>query len=263
MYKEPPVKCVDSFVLIIFFASLSIFHDLLILAMPLPTLWRLQLHWKKKMHVMIMFSVGLFVILCSALRFPYLFSMRKTMDPSCRLAAVSYFCVLLIVALDDQAPVALWSYLEMAVGIICGCLPSFRSLLGFIFRKPEIDPSHSNKNSSNSASSGFKSNRKSFSTANPKLASNNDNNAFELDKRGTSEEQIIRVESRTSDESSHFRLVQADIKGGDRAYQQIKSKYRLKYIPFQDARERRDSAQAIAKSKLLKLCWFRNKWAIG
>jgi hypothetical protein len=65
MYKDPPVKCINSFVLIIFFAAISIFHDVVILVLPLPILWGLKLQWKKKAHAMFMFSVGVFVIICS------------------------------------------------------------------------------------------------------------------------------------------------------------------------------------------------------
>ena len=34
---------------------------------------------------------------------------------------------------DDQAPIAVWTNLEVGVGIICGCLPAFRSLIGYLF----------------------------------------------------------------------------------------------------------------------------------
>jgi hypothetical protein len=44
-----------------------------------------------------------------------------------------YLRLILICDSDDQAPVALWSYLEQGVGIICGCLPAFRSLLEHLF----------------------------------------------------------------------------------------------------------------------------------
>jgi len=88
MYKTPPVKCIDSFAVIMFFASVSIFHDAIILIMPLPILWGLQLNWKKKTQAMLMFSVGLFVIICSAIRLPVLLAMRHTIDPSCKLQFV-------------------------------------------------------------------------------------------------------------------------------------------------------------------------------
>jgi hypothetical protein len=35
--------------------------------------------------------------------------------------------------IDDQAPVAVWTNLEIAVGIICACLPACRSLIGYMF----------------------------------------------------------------------------------------------------------------------------------
>lgn len=85
VYKEAPIKCINSFAVIMFFASVSILHDLIILVMPLPILWGLQLNWKKKTQAMMMFSVGLFVIICSAIRLPVLLSMRHTLDPSCEL----------------------------------------------------------------------------------------------------------------------------------------------------------------------------------
>lgn len=35
--------------------------------------------------------------------------------------------------IDDQAPIAVWTDLEIGVGVICACLPAFRSLIGYIF----------------------------------------------------------------------------------------------------------------------------------
>lgn len=35
--------------------------------------------------------------------------------------------------LDDQAPIAVWTDLEISVGIICACLPACRSLVGYLF----------------------------------------------------------------------------------------------------------------------------------
>lgn len=111
-YKVPPVKCIDSFAAIYTAAAFSIFHDLIILVMPMPILRTLNLSWQKKASLVVMFSVGTFVIVCSLVRLPTLMQMGRTSDPS-----------------YDEAPVVVWTHLEISVGIICGCLPAWRSLL--------------------------------------------------------------------------------------------------------------------------------------
>ncbi|KAI9746303.1 MAG: hypothetical protein M1818_000014 [Claussenomyces sp. TS43310] len=116
MYKEPPVKCINSYAAVLAAAGLSIFHDCVILIMPLPTLWSLNLQWQKKAHLFIMFTVGVVIIVCSLIRVPTLLKLKSSTDPS-----------------YDQAPVAIWTNLEQSVGIMCACLPACRSLVGFFF----------------------------------------------------------------------------------------------------------------------------------
>jgi hypothetical protein len=83
MYKVPPVKCIDTFAAVYVAAALSIIHDVVILVMPIPLLWKLNLAWQKKANLSIMFSVGSFVILCSLLRLPSLRKLKASTDPSC------------------------------------------------------------------------------------------------------------------------------------------------------------------------------------
>lgn len=211
MYKEPPIKCLNSFVLVVFFASISIFHDLVILVMPLPILWGLQLQWKKKAHAMVMFSVGLFVIICSSVRVPILLRMKHTMDPSCKFLAPDLIRRSINSNLVDQAPVALWSYLEQAVGIICGCLPAFRSLVVTMLPKLKKYLGSTNGNRSKPASYGL-ADRSISSQLDPRMPKSNSAD-IELGRKGTSQEHIIYETDRTSDESDHFRLVPVDTNG--------------------------------------------------
>jgi hypothetical protein len=84
MYKVHPYKCINQYPVIFFAAGLSIFHDLVIGVMPIPTLWKLNMRWQKKANLIVMFSVGSFVIICSLRRLPSLLQLKGSSDPSCR-----------------------------------------------------------------------------------------------------------------------------------------------------------------------------------
>ncbi|KAI0143003.1 50S ribosomal protein L36e [Xylariaceae sp. FL1272] len=93
-------------------AVTSIVQDLWIIALPLPSLLKLQLGMRKKIHLILMFSVGLAITAVSVVRLTTLVQFAKTANPT-----------------YDSVPTAYWSVLEAYVSIICCCLPSVRSLL--------------------------------------------------------------------------------------------------------------------------------------
>ncbi|KAL2068085.1 hypothetical protein VTL71DRAFT_16183 [Oculimacula yallundae] len=135
-YKVPPVKCINVFAAVYAAAGMSITHDVMILVMPIPTLWGLNLAMQKKLNLMVMFGVGSFVIVASVIRLPSLMKMGTSSDPS-----------------YDQAPVAFWTGIEVAVGIICACLPACRSLVGFYF--PQMKMSLSNTSGNGRKTPGY------------------------------------------------------------------------------------------------------------
>lgn len=83
MYKTDRVKCIDQFAALNIAAGLGIFHNIAILVLPLPTLWGLSLPWQRKLNLLVMFSVGSFVVICSCLRLPSLAKLRASKDVSC------------------------------------------------------------------------------------------------------------------------------------------------------------------------------------
>jgi hypothetical protein len=85
MYKNPPIKCLNQFAVFADAAILGIFHDLVIIIAPIPTLWQLNLATIKKLNLLVMFSLGVFVIICSTIRLPTLLVLHKSSDPSCKL----------------------------------------------------------------------------------------------------------------------------------------------------------------------------------
>ncbi|KAH7142161.1 CFEM domain-containing protein [Dactylonectria macrodidyma] len=92
--------------------SISIAFDIWILAIPLWQLRTLNLHWKKKAGVAVMFCVGALVTIVSFLRLQALVHLRESSNPTW-----------------DFYDVSLWSTMEICVGIMCACFPTVRILL--------------------------------------------------------------------------------------------------------------------------------------
>ncbi|KAI3399602.1 hypothetical protein diail_6241 [Diaporthe ilicicola] len=96
-------------------AGISIALDFWMLALPLSQLQGLQLHWKKKIGVTLMFFVGTFVTVVSILRLHALVTFATSDNPT-----------------FDNFDTMLWSTLEINTGIICACMPALRQILARI-----------------------------------------------------------------------------------------------------------------------------------
>ncbi|KAK2604726.1 hypothetical protein N8I77_007633 [Diaporthe amygdali] len=93
-------------------AAISIVEDVWMLAIPLSQLHALQLHWKKKIGVAIMFCTGTFVTVISVVRLQSLITFGDTDNPTW-----------------NNLKVSLWSTIEINVGIITCCMPTLRLIL--------------------------------------------------------------------------------------------------------------------------------------
>ncbi|EGX89777.1 integral membrane protein, putative [Cordyceps militaris CM01] len=100
-------------------AGISIATDLWMLGIPLWQLRSLQLDWRRKVGVAIMFVVGTFVTVMSILRLRSLVTFgAQSQNPTW-----------------EFFDVALWSDIEINVGLMCICMPSLRLLLVRLFPK--------------------------------------------------------------------------------------------------------------------------------
>ncbi|KAK2589759.1 hypothetical protein QQS21_012559 [Conoideocrella luteorostrata] len=93
-------------------ASLNVALDVWMILIPLKEVYNLRMHWKKKTGVIVMFLMGTFVTVVSILR----------------LLSLSQFDASINITWDYYG-VALWSTIEINVGIICTSLPTLRLIL--------------------------------------------------------------------------------------------------------------------------------------
>ncbi|KAM3521017.1 hypothetical protein MY4038_009205 [Beauveria bassiana] len=113
-YTDPGAsgRCIDINAFGWSHAAVSIAVDVWLIAIPLSQLRKLQLHWKKKIAVALMFLLGTFVTIVSILRLQSLIYLARSSNPTW-----------------DHWIVAWWSTIEVHVGIICASLPTLRLIL--------------------------------------------------------------------------------------------------------------------------------------
>ncbi|KAJ5779132.1 hypothetical protein N7457_006852 [Penicillium paradoxum] len=130
--------------------------DIIVMALPLRQLYRLNLSVKRKSYVMCMFGLGIFVTLVSILRLNSLIHFASTTNLTWDYVSIGY-----------------WSTIECDVGVICACLPAIRSLLRRVSPGLFGDTQQAKSNGINSYSPGTGS---QFGTAN--IQSKNDDRHF-------------------------------------------------------------------------------------
>lgn len=102
--------------------ALSIVEDLVIVALPFPVLFRLQMSTSKKVGIGVMFVLGGLGCIVSMIRLKSLMHFSNSVDPSW-----------------DNVPVVTWTVIELCAAMICASLPALRLLVMHLF--PRIFPS--------------------------------------------------------------------------------------------------------------------------
>ncbi|KAI1174878.1 hypothetical protein F4777DRAFT_351117 [Nemania sp. FL0916] len=93
-------------------AGVNIAEDLLVIILPLPLVSKLSTSRGRKINVIVMFSLGFFITIISAIRLKTLVLFQNSNN-------ISY----------DYADAGVYSIIEASVGIICACLPTVRALV--------------------------------------------------------------------------------------------------------------------------------------
>ncbi|KAK1584958.1 uncharacterized protein LY79DRAFT_559905 [Colletotrichum navitas] len=115
-YPQLPGHCINQVATWIANAASTIFTDLLILLLPLPQVWKLQLQKAEKIALTFAFGLGFFVVFTSAYRTSVLFTYTAA-DPTYTLA-----------------PTVGWTAIEMSAGIVSACLPTLRPAMQHLAR---------------------------------------------------------------------------------------------------------------------------------
>ncbi|KAI9679254.1 MAG: hypothetical protein M1817_005273 [Caeruleum heppii] len=114
--KSIPGQCVNPNALFISALALNLFTDILIVLLPIPMIWRIQISRAEKIAVSSAFLLGGFVCIGNLIRLPYLVNVQQE-DLTWSLVGG-----------------ALWSTAEVCIGILSACLPCFRPYLRFVKR---------------------------------------------------------------------------------------------------------------------------------
>jgi hypothetical protein len=99
-------------------AVLNLITDIAIFILPMPVILRLNMSIGSKIGLVVLFSMGFFICLTTALR-------MATLPQSLHAKEPTY----------ESAPANLWSFIEAATGVICACLISLRKSIGSMWPK--------------------------------------------------------------------------------------------------------------------------------
>ncbi|KAK8152882.1 hypothetical protein BKA80DRAFT_227481 [Phyllosticta citrichinensis] len=129
-------KCNDIHIQGYVAAAVNILLDVIVMVLPLKHLAGLNLGIKKKLMVMAMFSVGIFIVLTSIIRLESLVHFANSQNITWDYFEAGY-----------------WSLIEVYVSIICGCMPSHRFLFAKFWPKIKDTVNSTGKSTGTSSTS--------------------------------------------------------------------------------------------------------------
>jgi len=117
----PKDQCIALLSFFVFNGAVAVMTDLIVLGLPLPLVWGLQLPMSQKLSLIPVFGIGIFIVTVSSLRLHALI-VTPSIDPTYDLEGT------------------LWTIIEFNLAIVCACLPSIRVVLVRLF--PHAFPGH-------------------------------------------------------------------------------------------------------------------------
>ncbi|KAL0943547.1 CFEM domain-containing protein [Colletotrichum truncatum] len=114
-----PGYCIDLSAMTLSHAAFNIAMDVWMLLLPLTQVYKLNLQKRQKAGIMSMFGAGIFITIVSVVRLRSVSSFSHSWNPT-----------------YDFFNLALWSHIELCIGMIVACMPAARSLVRHLF--PEL-----------------------------------------------------------------------------------------------------------------------------
>ncbi|KAF2448177.1 hypothetical protein P171DRAFT_428288 [Karstenula rhodostoma CBS 690.94] len=108
----PLGTCVNTTAFFYTTSSINIITDIWIIALPIPTLLKIQRANREKLGLIFVFGLGVFSTISSIVRLHSIRIYTQSSDP-----------------FYDSVPINLWSMIEVNIGIWCASIPSLRILL--------------------------------------------------------------------------------------------------------------------------------------
>ncbi|PWY82709.1 integral membrane protein Pth11-like protein [Aspergillus eucalypticola CBS 122712] len=99
-------------------AAANVTTDVIILLVPMPLIWRLQMRTAQKVLVCSIFLLGSFVCVASLIRIYYMTFLSRSVD-------ITWI----------MGNVFIWSSVEPCIGIVCACLPTLQPLLRYTIQR--------------------------------------------------------------------------------------------------------------------------------
>ncbi len=109
--KDTPGTCIDTAKFWFANAGFSIATDVIILMLPMPLVWKLEVPMAQKIALVAVFAVGIFAVITSCLRVTTLDLFATSPDNTYNIANV------------------MWTIVEPNVAFVCSCLPILRTLV--------------------------------------------------------------------------------------------------------------------------------------
>ncbi|KAJ5060160.1 hypothetical protein PSV08DRAFT_29112 [Bipolaris maydis] len=116
-------SCWDINHLVLSAAGAAVFLDLLIALIPVPALNQQSMTLRRKLEVLTMFTVGIFILVVSCLRIRSIINYAESLNPTW-----------------DNTPANYWSVLEANTSVFCVCMPTLRHLIAH--RLPLFNTNH-------------------------------------------------------------------------------------------------------------------------
>ncbi|KAH6606121.1 hypothetical protein Trco_005274, partial [Trichoderma cornu-damae] len=109
-----PGHCADAVPFYLTFSSLTIVFDVITLVLPFPVLIKLQMKRRRKIALLCLFALGLFVTIVQIIRIQTINNLSNYLD---------------------SAETIKWSIVETAIGVIIACVPTLAPLITYFSEK--------------------------------------------------------------------------------------------------------------------------------